>query len=316
VHRGLCRNQISILTYHGIVREPLAIHDSCFLDARSFIEQIAYLRRHFDVVPLREAMDRLREGRVRRPTVVLTFDDGYENNQDLAWPVLRQAGVPATIFLTTDLIDTTDMIWSCRLHRAITDTRRTALAWNGAHYDLSDARSRTRAATALKRALKTLPPARLRTELAALVRALGDAPDRPVERDSPFRMLSSQAIHELAHSGLIDFGAHTCSHAILSTLDDAECRREVADSVAVVAQLTARACTLFAYPNGRSQDYTAASVAMLASCGIDTAVTMIRRQNTASTPPLELGRLGVRAGVTRRGLERLLDRAFLDAPAA
>ncbi len=303
LHWAFFRHHVTIVMYHGVVRTSLEVPDRCFVDKESFTRQVAYLKRDFDVIPLRDVVHRLRNGQVRRPTAAITFDDGYQNNYDVAWPILREAGLPATIFLVTGLMDTSDMVWSCRLHRAITETSKSELEWGESRLDLRGAAARGRAAIALKRRLKMQQPQSQATELTGMLRALGDDPDRPVDQESPFRMLNRDAIVEMSRSGLIDFGAHTCSHPILSLLSDGDCRREVADSVAAVAEITDQPCTLFAYPNGQPHDYTPSVIAAVAAAGIQTAVTTVQRQNDAETPALELGRYNVGAGMTPRDFQ-------------
>ena len=303
LHWALFRRHVTIVMYHGVVRAPLDVPDRCFVDEQTFARQMEYLKRDFDVIPLRHVVDRLRNGQVRRPTAAITFDDGYQNNYDVAWPILRAAGLPATIFLVTGLMDTSDLVWSCRLHRAITETSKSEFEWAQCQFDLRGSAARARAAVALKRRLKTLRPENLATELAGMLRALGDDPARAAERESPFRMLDRHAIVEMSRSGLVDFGAHTCSHPILSLLSDEDCRREVTDSVAAVAHVTGRPCTLFAYPNGQAQDYSATVIDAVAAAGIQTAVTTMTRQNDAATPPLELGRYNVGSDLTLRDFQ-------------
>jgi peptidoglycan/xylan/chitin deacetylase (PgdA/CDA1 family) len=284
---------VTIVNYHGIVQEPLAVRDWSFLDARSFRRQIEYLKSHFDVIRLADAVDRMQAGEIRRPTAVITLDDGFQNNYDLAWPILREASVPATIFLVSGLIDTNKTVWFCYVHRAISETTRMALDWDGCRFDLGSAASRTRASEEIQLRLKDIGPAAQAAQLNAVLGALDDSVDRPVEQTSPYRMLSGNAVHEMAVSGLIDFGAHTQSHAIVSRLPDDECWREISGSIAAVAELTGQPCTLFAYPNGGAQDYDPRAISMAAASGVRTAVTTLPRRNERGTPPLELGRYWV-----------------------
>ncbi|MGH7962489.1 MAG: polysaccharide deacetylase family protein, partial [Candidatus Binatia bacterium] len=205
------KNQLTILMYHAVVRAPLQVYDWCFLDAASFRSQMHYLKRHFAVISLSEAVERLRTGGIQQPTAVITFDDGFQNNYDVAWPILRAAAIPATIFLTTGLIGTSDTAWFCRLNRAVAETRKTALEWNGRRFDLSGPGPKGETASAIKARLKEFPHPRLLTELRKIVLALGADPDRPVEVSSPFRLLSHAAIAAMAASGIVEFGAHTHS---------------------------------------------------------------------------------------------------------
>jgi hypothetical protein len=202
------------------------------------------------------------------------------------------------VFLVPSMVGTSDTIWFCRLHRALTETTRTALEWEGRRFDLSTADRRARASATLQAHLKRFAHPVLLNRLDAILRALGDDPDRPVDVGSPYRILSQSEILSMAASGLVDFGAHTRSHAILSGLNDESCRREIVDSVADVTRLTGRPCRLFAYPNGQPRNYNAHALAVLSACGVRGAVTTVAKGNDARTPALELGRYDVGAGIT------------------
>src|SRR3569832_422684 len=90
-HRLRFRDRLTILMYHAVIRAPLPAKDWCFLPEASFQEQMSYLQRHFDVLPLQEATEKLKTGSIRRPSAAITFDDGFQNNFDVAFPILRKA---------------------------------------------------------------------------------------------------------------------------------------------------------------------------------------------------------------------------------
>jgi peptidoglycan/xylan/chitin deacetylase (PgdA/CDA1 family) len=298
LHRTLFRDRVTIVNYHGIVRTPLEVSDWCFLEEEAFRNQIAYMKRHFDVIRLRDVVGRLREGSIRRPTVAITFDDGFRSVFEFAYPILVEANLPATVFLVPGLVGTRDTIWFCRLHRALSETRKTSLDWESWQFDLSSTSTKALASDALQKQLKALPHAVMISKLQTILRALGDDPARPVEIGSPYRILSQTEILNMSASGLVEFGAHTRSHAILKRLPTTTCRREIEDSISDVARMTGRPCSLFAYPNGQPRDYDARALATLTACGILGAVTTIAKGNDAQTPALELGRFGIGAGIT------------------
>jgi peptidoglycan/xylan/chitin deacetylase (PgdA/CDA1 family) len=125
--------------------------------------------------------------------------------------------------------------------------------------------------------------------------ALGDDPDSSIEDGSAFRMLDKKAIGEMVASGLIEFGAHTHRHAILSQLSEEERFNEIRQSIDAVYELTGRPCKCFAYPNGREEDYNSETIKDLKACGIEIAVTAISGPNDEKTPVLELRRYGIGA---------------------
>src|SRR5688572_1063404 len=123
--------RLAILMYHAVIREPLPVPDWCFLAESHFRRHMELLRAHCTVLPLAEALDRLQAGTLRGPTVAITFDDGFQNVHDVAFPILRRLGLPATTFLCTGLVDTDQTLWFCRLHQAMMATRSASLHWHG-----------------------------------------------------------------------------------------------------------------------------------------------------------------------------------------
>jgi peptidoglycan/xylan/chitin deacetylase (PgdA/CDA1 family) len=95
--------------YHqvGEFRSPKA-HRATFCHVRRFKAQMAYLARfNYKVISLQEALDGLFGNRPLSVShcVALTFDDGYQNFRDHAFPVLQRHGFPATVFLAVGLLN-------------------------------------------------------------------------------------------------------------------------------------------------------------------------------------------------------------------
>ncbi|HEY3266055.1 MAG TPA: polysaccharide deacetylase family protein [Armatimonadota bacterium] len=306
LHRARFSDRLTILMYHGVVRSPLPIEDWCFLQEAAFREQMHYLKAHFDVLPLSDAVSRLREGRISQPTAAITFDDGYQCVHDVCLPILSELGLPATVYLTTAPVGTDETIWFCRLIDGLSETSKTRLEWDGREWDLAGPAAKSRACAELQAALKERSPAELERELAGILRALGVAVDRHAPPGSPFRLLDPPSIQAMAAGGLIAFGAHTHTHAILSRVPPEERRGEISRSVSEVERLAGRPCSTFAYPNGRSQDYDAPTMAALADLGIETAVTTIEGPNDRLTPPLELRRYGIGSDLSSAGFQMLI----------
>lgn len=301
-------NRLAIFMYHGIVRTPLELYDWCFVSGEDFRRQAQYLRKRFEVLPLREAVDRLREGTIKKPSAAITFDDGFQNNHDVAFPILRKARLPATIFPVTGLIGSHRTLWFCRLHRALAATRKTALEWGGSRLDLAGPSEKSVASSWLEDRLKQLPQPELESETEKLVDALKDEPERPVEVDSPFRILDRDSIQRMTDSGLVELGGHTRSHAIVSLLSPEEQEREIAGSLVEIEALTGQPCEVFAYPNGRREDYDAKSLDILKSSRVRVAVTAIEGANDQATSPLELLRYGIGANLPFDRFKKKVDR--------
>ncbi len=289
---------LAIFMYHAVIRTPLQVYDSCFLQEDIFRKQLKFIDKHYEIVPLSQAVERLNERGKGRPMAVLTFDDGFQNNYDVVFPILQKAKIPASIFPVSRLVDTTDTVWFCRINRALTVTNKTVLKWDGCSWDLSNLVKRAKASLEIQERLKKYPHPQILSELRQIVLDLGDNPEDPIGVDSPYRMLSRGAIEEMAASGLVEFGGHTYSHAILSQLSSEDKKREIEQSIIAIRELSGSACVLFAYPNGCRQDYDEETIQILKACGIQTSVTTIWGANNEMTDAMELKRYGFDADLS------------------
>jgi peptidoglycan/xylan/chitin deacetylase (PgdA/CDA1 family) len=284
--------------YHGVVRRALPVPDYCFITETQFRGQMEYLARRCRVVSLPEALHRLRSRSIERPTVAITFDDGYQNVFDVAFPVLREFQFPATVFLNTGFVGTSKTVWFCRLIQAIARTSIRTLEWRDLKLDLSTVNAKSAASKKLQACLKKLDHDDLLRQVDEIIEKLGCG-SSVLDLSPDFRIMNREAIAAMANSGLIQFGAHTASHSILTKIPLKKACEEIDESTQSIAKWTGQACRLFAYPNGGSGDYDSNILSILKRFGIVAAVTTIQGPNTAHTPVLELRRYGIHPGLTK-----------------
>ncbi|MCO6439774.1 MAG: polysaccharide deacetylase family protein [Nitrococcus mobilis] len=259
--------KLSILIYHRVLDAPDPLQPG-IVDRAVFDRQMWGVSRFFRVLPLAEAVNRLRDGTLPRRALCVTFDDGYRDNVDIALPILRRHGVHATFFIATGFLDGGCM-WNDRVIEAVRSLSGDKLdltEFTGQRFDLpADLRARGSVLQAILRAIKHLPFAQREAAVALIERQAG--------RTVPGLMMGEAGIRALMLGGM-DIGAHTVNHPILSRLPVAEARREIAASRQTLESLTGRPVRLFAYPNGNpGLDYGEAHVAMVRALGFDAAVS-------------------------------------------
>lgn len=304
---ALAGRSLSILCYHAVVDEPPPLDDFCFLHRRRFEAQMRWLAGSgLDVVALDEGVAALLAGRLRKPSVAITFDDGFRNNVEVALPVLRRHGFPATIYLSTGFTGTDRTTWPCRIAAALLATCEERLDWGGKVFGLSGQGARAAANAALQALVKERAAADPGRAAAEIEERLGVAPDAPVSRDGPFAMMDEGDVARARDSGLIAFGAHSVTHPILSALDDDALAFEIRESVRAVERLSGKSCTSFAYPNGRPQDFDARCEALLIEAGVRAALTTVQRPNRAGDAPLGLGRWVIGSATSQRRFKMML----------
>jgi glycosyltransferase involved in cell wall biosynthesis/peptidoglycan/xylan/chitin deacetylase (PgdA/CDA1 family) len=101
VNARLGRRRLTVLTYHQ-VQDPA--DDGSSVGTSAFREQMRFVKEHYRVVPLADAVKMLHAGGPPEKLVAITFDDGYLDNATTAAPILKELDVPATFFISTDMI--------------------------------------------------------------------------------------------------------------------------------------------------------------------------------------------------------------------
>ena len=206
-------------------------------------------------------------------SICLTVDDGYLDFKEIAFPVLREHGIPATVFVASRFIDGDLWYWWDRIDFVFSRTTRSELALEVAGRPLRFAwtspSERTAACGVVTEVLKTVPEDTKLSLIREIEQRLEvEVPERPV---GEHRGMSWDDLRELTAQG-IEFGGHTANHPVLSQVTDDRAAREVAEGIETIERRTGVRPATFAYPNGRMIDFTPAVVRALRENGIVGAV--------------------------------------------
>lgn len=278
-----------ILAYHRVALVEHDPHRLCVAPDR-FAEQVEYLQRHVDVVPLHAVRD---GGSGRR--VAVTFDDGYVDNASIAKPVLESMGVPATFFITAGMINTRREFWWDRLESLLLGASATKsvldVEFEGQrrHLDLSNEAARQSEHDSLHKALRVLPADRIDRALSNL----GSAVELPLPYRETHMPLSSQQLKALS-SGLLEVGAHTVTHPLLAARSVPDQKAEIVGSRQMLEQDIGRTVSTFSYPFGGRDAFVDETVRLVEDAGYVLACTGLPGSVSRKTPPLRLPRHFVR----------------------
>jgi peptidoglycan/xylan/chitin deacetylase (PgdA/CDA1 family) len=261
-HRGL-----SILIFHRVLRAP----DPLFpgeVDAAEFTRQVSLLTRHFNVIPLLDAVRHARAGTLPPRAACITFDDGYADNAEVALPLLQRLGAHATFFVATAFLDGGRM-WNdtvIELVRAAPGGSIDASALGLGVHAVDTLDQRRAAIKALIGQLKYLP---MDERLEQVSRLAASVPYALPEQ----LMMSSEQVRQLHRAGM-GIGAHTANHPILAALPPEAAQAEIAAGRQALETIIGAPVPLFAYPNSKpGSDYRAEHVAMVKAMGFEGAVS-------------------------------------------
>ena len=330
---GSSQGRVLILLYHRVATlksDPWGLAVS----PGRFAEHLEALRQHARPMQLRELSRGLGDATLPESAVVVTFDDGYADNLHNAKPLLVRHGVPATVFVTSGFVGHKREFWWDELGRlllrpgVLPDTLSLSVVGNMHRWELGEAAHYTREEFRRHRgwrAWKSCPTPRhsLYISLCELLRPISEQErQRKLNelrrwvvavpgRRPRHRPLSAREIDELGQEGLIEVGAHTVTHPILSALPPASQQREIARSKARLEEVCGHPVTSFAYPYGKPRDYTAKTVDIVRRAGFGCACSTFAGVVGHSSDRFQLPRVYVRNWDGDR-LARLLRKWFDD----
>lgn len=259
------RARLSILIFHRVLPEP----DPLFpdeMDARRFAEVCGWLKSWFNVLPLDQAVTRLKAGTLPARAACITFDDGYADNFQIAMPILQQHGLTATFFVATGFLDGGRM-WNDTIIETVRGSTSPLLDFsslNLGQYPVTTVAARRAAIAALIDQIKYQPVAQ-RISVTEQIARLAQA---QLPQDL---MMTSLQVKAMRQAGM-QIGAHTVSHPILARLNEDQARQEISDSQVFLERLLNERVGLFAYPNGKpGEDYSPQTVEVVRSLGFDAA---------------------------------------------
>jgi peptidoglycan/xylan/chitin deacetylase (PgdA/CDA1 family) len=289
-HSGLLRpisfcqpKQTVVLTYHRIRPdrrgEESLLQDQVFGPTQAaFEQQMKWLKQNFEVLSESELLATVLAPKYRGRYAAITFDDGYRDNYDLAYPVLRAHSLPAIFFVCPGLLDARQLGWWDLIAYFIKQSERPSIELFS-EVILLEAR-KEEAIAKLNDWMKERP----HTATANLMEALSKACEVPFpDREFQDRQLMTwEQVREVSKNG-VAVGSHTSTHPVLATLDETSQRRELAESKSALEQKLNSTVRTLAYPVGSYRNFTAATMRIARECGYEAAFSFHSGGNIPGT---------------------------------
>ena len=284
-----------ILLYHGVTDETgdgIFNYRAKFVSTQAFRAHMEWVKKTFKVLPLAELIERSQAGTLPPRALAITFDDGYRNNYSDAYPILRELGLPATFFITTDFIEKPSPLPVDMIEYAIGKTMQPQITLEiggeQKQFSLENRQARIAADMVLRKHMKTLPAERAQAFIEDIVRACG-CDLRQAFDASPYCPMTWDQMREMEMNGM-SFAPHTRTHPILSRLPREAAADEITGSKDVLRRELANPLSVFAYPNGGRDDYTQETIEILKAAGLNASLTTESRTLGPSESPYTLPR--------------------------
>lgn len=289
LHAQGLKGQTLVFTFHRVL--PLAEFNACkfqrslVVSDRSFEVFLRYLCAHFDVITMSRFIeernnpsDHHSRGRNTRPQALITFDDGWRDNYDVALPLLTKYALPATVFLSTDYVESDLGFWWQTLGDFLTSNRFDKGTQDALKKIIVDILQTDRnipdCFTESEHFIETLKRDHY-TQIAALTAALFEHTHHQTQN----LCLNWTHCESMSQQG-IEFGSHTCSHPRLSLLSPEARERELRESKRCITQQRLKYVNALCYPYGDHDKKTQQQAAEFYHMGFSTRLGLVKSPNT------------------------------------
>ncbi len=297
--------ELMVLMYHRILPQddPRALREEpgMMVTPDTFRMHLEQVKKYFNIVNLADWVATKEAGKqLPDKACVISFDDGWLDNYQFAFPILKDLQVPATIFLVADMIGTQQSFWPERLANIMTTIAtnhpqhwsHAELAWlqpDGC-YQFNENPPSSEEISALIASLKTYSDHEMHKRLTHIEEVL-----LLETNDNPASLLNWQQVDEMLASNLITIGSHTCNHIRLNdSIPTDQMRDEIINSKLLIEKHIGKPVNTFCYPNG---DHCPESIALVEQ-NYAAAVTTKSGRNTQNSNMHLLQRIGIHQDAT------------------
>jgi peptidoglycan/xylan/chitin deacetylase (PgdA/CDA1 family) len=299
----------AIVMYHSVMDDPGQHADSLggIIHSQSqFRAQMELLARNYHPISLDDVVKKLNaEEALPTRSVVITFDDGYTDNYEVAMPILNKVGVPATFYVTIDCVENRKLPWPSRLRFAFRTTKRSDwIAAHGKTWDLSSPLSREKAFLLACDECCQLSG----TPQEQFVVQTENQLEARVPAEFGALMMTYEQVRGLVQNGHI-VGSHTMTHPNMAHINERDAEMELAESKRRLESELKIPVPHFSYPcPAMTPHWNDETVVRTRAAGYSSAVTTNGGVVRKGDNPLSLKR--IRPTKTAAGLHWNMECAF------
>ncbi|NWF65646.1 MAG: polysaccharide deacetylase family protein [Chloroflexi bacterium] len=276
---------LTVLNYHRIAdsADPTFTLFKPIVSAtpEQFARQMDYVKDVYNVIDTKQLAAWLHGGGELPPNpAIITFDDGYYDNLSNAYPILKERGLTAIIFLATSYIGSVNPFYWDLAAYAFYHTKKDCVQTLSNLICWSDQISRDKAVNTWVVSVKKLLDEEKQRQLDILIHDL----DVAIPENAFHGLHLSWEQARSMTDGVIEFGAHTVTHPILTRVTFEQAAWEIFESKRRIEEEIGKPVNAFAYPNGGHADYSEAVCDLVRNSGCDMAFTLM-------PGPVSLGRV-------------------------
>lgn len=281
-----------IINFHGVRKQNTGIFNNRHLQVSEFEKMIVYLKANYKIIPLSELFDLHRTKRkIECKTIALTFDDGYLNNFEIAFPILKKHNVPATFYLITKGLLQSDFIVWPDLIDLVKKFDSSDITIEG-HKFPSPSYHNDQLGSEVINFLKT------KGEMAENLskEVFTNKAKQQVDNVGEFiKLVDAETIKPYVKESLLEFGSHTHTHYCLEYLNSETLKNELQLSQKIIQDITGQKVVSLAFPDG---SYNQETLSKAKDCGYTDLVAVNYKFSENNKNPNLLSRFTISNSTT------------------
>ena len=271
-----------ILLYHKVSNDPI---DSQLLavSPKNFRDQLVWLKENYEVIDLSHLIDKIKKTSLHGNEIAITFDDGYRDNWTQMLPIISEIGIPVTVFIATDFINSSHEFWWDQVEQIVVSTQKKSLTLciEDCEFvmELSSANRRISAIDSICSKLKNHKQFSIRKAIKDLAHKL----ECSIGTRATHEIMAESDLKLMSESKWVTLGSHTCSHTRMPLLSEQEQRDELAFSKQRLEQLLKQDISFISYPYGNSIDFSPIVEKLVIECGYIAGIANIQKDLSKET---------------------------------
>lgn len=289
---------LKILLYHGVSDcvnyRGIENFSKKHISKKIFYKQMKFLKENCNVISIND-LDKFRKKKIiPKNTVLVTFDDGFENNYKVAVPILKKFKVPSIFYISSGMIGKKELFWVDKIEDIINRCKKKMITLTldkKKKFNLKTKSCKIKAVQNIKKFCKNSAAYKKDLIIKDLSKETGVVPNSKLSKN--YKIMTWDHVKKIASNKLFDIGGHSLDHNILSKLPVTQMKNNIKRSIKILEKKLKKKIIHYSYPEGQAHDYNKDVKKYLRSLGIECCPTAINGIAKIDGDKFELKRIMV-----------------------
>jgi len=284
------KNFIKVLCYHGVYKKPinrLENYNGKHLPYDVFLKQMTFLKKKCRVFNFSDLLDfKIKKKFFPKNSYIITFDDGFKNNYNYAFKILKKLNLKATIFVCPGNISKKKIFWVDHIQNLVTFTKVKKIFLiikkKKTYFSIKSLNEKINSIEKIKALCKKVSNNEKNKILKFLESQTGLYCKNKINKELQ-ECLSWGELKKMYKSGVFEVGYHSFEHEILSRLNKRQLKNNVSSSINLINKKINKKVITASYPEGRREHFSKNVINVLRNCNIKLAAMSLSGINNHKT---------------------------------